>query len=293
MKHHEFELTTVSGQRLVAQSWTPAAKPWQAVGIVHGLGEHSGRYAHVAQALTDAGLVVCTYDQRGHGRSRHGASDNGLDGSGLPSFDVLRCDIDVLIASMQSQGYPKPFLMGQSMGGGLVLNLAVRRPSSLSGVIAMSPMLRTAFTPPMWKLAVARWLGRVWPRLTLGNGLNADDLSHDRTAVQQYLDDPLVHRRISAALGLSMLESGEWTLEHADQLQLPVLLMHGTGDRITSAAASQLFAERAGQRCTLELWPNLYHDLHHELERDQVLQRVIDWLRAQSQPPQSELVDTD
>lgn len=278
MKHHEFELTTISGQRLVAQSWTPAVKPWQAIGIVHGLGEHSGRYAHVAQALTDAGLYVCTYDQRGHGRSR-----NGSDGDRLPSFDVLRRDIDGLIVSMQKQGFPKPFLMGQSMGGGLVLNLAVRRPSSLSGVIAMSPMLRTAFAPPMWKLVVGRWLGRIWPGMTLGNGLNADDLSHDRTAVQQYLDDPLVHRRISAALGLSMLESGEWTLEHADQLQLPVLLMHGTGDQITSAAASQLFAERAGQHCTLELWPNLYHDLHHELERDQVLQRVIDWLRAQSE----------
>ncbi|MEI8212735.1 MAG: lysophospholipase [Planctomycetota bacterium] len=281
MQHREFELRTLDGTRLFAQSWTPVGTPLQSVAVIHGLGEHSGRYAEMAGVFASAGLQVVSFDQRGHGRT----------GGRLPSFYVLRDDIHVLLDMQRREGFQRPVLLGQSMGGGLVLSLVLQQSTGLSAAVAMSPMIRTAFPPPYWKLFVARWLGRVWPGLTLNSGINANHLSHDPEAIRAYLGDPLVHHRISAALGLTMLESGEHVLEIADRWNLPLLLMHGTDDRITSSQASQAFAKKAGTQCTLMLWEDLAHDLHHECERLGVLHFVADWILRQSEPSANRMVD--
>jgi alpha-beta hydrolase superfamily lysophospholipase len=122
-------------------------------------------------------------------------------------------------------------------------------------------------------------LNRVWPGCSLDSGVNPDFLSHDPRVARQYRQDPLVHSRVSAILGTSMLTAGKWAIDHADQLRLPTLLMHGTGDRLTSAESSRTFANRAGRRCTLQIWEGLFHELHFETEQEQVLQRIRDWMQ--------------
>jgi alpha-beta hydrolase superfamily lysophospholipase len=272
MQHQELELRTGEGTSLYAQTWTPSGPIARAVAIVHGLGEHSGRYKEMAEFFASMGLMVLAYDHRGHGRS----------GGRLPSFEVLRSDIDVALEFLRQQGFAKPTVVGQSMGGGLVLQHALRFPASIASAVAMSPMLRTAFPPPFWKLWLGRVVGNVWPSFTLGTGIDANDLSHDPEAVREYLADPWVHRKISAALGLSMIKAGEWSLEHAGDLRVPLLLMHGTADRITSHRASEAFARGAGSWCRLQLWDDLAHDLHHELQRTDVLRYIVDWILVES-----------
>lgn len=272
MQHRELELRTGDETLLYAQTWTPSGPIARAVAIVHGLGEHSGRYKEMAEFFASMGLMVLAYDHRGHGRS----------GGGLPSFDVLRNDIDVALEFLRHQGFAKPTLLGQSMGGGLVLQHALRSPESIASAVAMSPMLRTAFPPPFWKLWLGRVIGSVWPSFTLGTGIDANDLSHDPEAVRAYLADPWVHRKISAALGLSMIAAGEWSLEHAGELRVPLLLMHGSADRITSHRASEAFAQSAGNLCRLQLWDGLAHDLHHEVQRTDVLRYIVDWILVES-----------
>jgi alpha-beta hydrolase superfamily lysophospholipase len=286
MKLSEFSMEAEGLAPWFARAWMPEQTPWAMVGLVHGLGDHSGRYAGVAQALVGAGIGVVGYDQRGH----------GLTGGPLPTFEVLLSDIDRMIAAMEALNDAPKFLYGASLGGGLVLNYALHcqsqyvshsrhQKSRLQGAIASSPLLTPAFKPPAWKLMLARWLRNLWPSFTLASGIDPNDLSRDPLAVEQYRNDPQVHHRISAALGFSMLQAGQWALEHASELQCPVLLMHGTKDRITSHEASREFAAKAGANCTLKIWDGFFHDLHFEPERDQVLRFVVDWIQAQVAEP--------
>ncbi len=257
------------GRTLHTVSWNPASSARCVIGIVHGLGEHSQRYAPVAERLVAEGFSVWGYDQQGHGRT----------GGKLPSFQTLLDDVDAYVRHLKTL-HESVFLYGQSLGGGLVVHYALRKTPDLGGVVASSPLLQTTEQPPAWKLMVARTLGKLWPSMTLPTGIDAHQLSHDEAAVRRYLEDPLVHRKISAALGVSMLEAGEWSMAHASQLKTKMLLMHGSEDKITSAKSSQRFAQDAGGACAFRLWEGLFHDLHFETEKDKVLQCVCDWIRT-------------
>ena len=205
MQPSSLELRARDGAILQAQAWQPADAPQAILGIVHGLGEHSGRYAAIVESFTRAGIVVVTYDQRGHGRT----------GGRLPAFATLLDDIDPLLAEMRRRGDWPQFLFGQSLGGNLVLNYALRRQPALAGVIASSPLLTPAVPPPAWKLTLARVLSRVWPGCPLPSGVDPDGLSHDPDVVRRYREDPLVHGRVSAILGTSMLAAAAWALAAA------------------------------------------------------------------------------
>ena len=139
MRHIDTNWTSADGLPLVGRCWEPAGEPRAVVCLVHGLGEHSGRYAHVAAALNDAGYAVLACDKRGHGRS------GGKRGH-TPSYEALMTDIDLLLAQAEQRFPGKPrFLYGHSLGGNEVLNYALRRKPDLAGVVATSPGLRTAF----------------------------------------------------------------------------------------------------------------------------------------------------
>lgn len=286
MSHIEFIRTAQDGQELFYQGWMPQGEAKAVVCLVHGLGEHSGRYAYVARMLNDAGYALIGFDQRGHGKTP------GAKGV-TPPYGRMLDDISLLIdeAGKRVPGKPR-FLYGHSMGGNLVVNYAMQRQSvavgALSGIVATSPALRTASKPPAAKVTAGKVLYRLAPNVVMPNGLELAGISRDPAVVEAYKADPLVHDKMSARLGLDVLRQGEWALAHADQFPpIPLLLVHGTADRLTSAPACEEFAGAIGRAasagscgcdCTLKLWPGYYHETHNEPEKDQVLCYMIDWL---------------
>ncbi|MBN1890205.1 MAG: lysophospholipase [Thermoflexales bacterium] len=272
MHHLEFVWKTEGHGRFYAQVWQPEAEPKAVVCLVHGLGEHSGRYAHLGTFLAQAGYALLAFDLRGHGKS------DGQRGH-APSYECLLDDIAHFL-SLATERHPDcpRFLYGHSLGGTLVLSYALQRRPQLSGVIATGPLLRVASEPPAWKLALGKAMYALRPTFSMSNDLDALGLSHDPVVVRAYQDDPLVHDRITARLALDMFSAGSWALEHAAELPLSLLLMHGGADPICSVQASRDFAAAAGSRCTLKIWDELYHEIHNEPEQGQVFAYLLDWL---------------
>ena len=274
MQHFEFGWQTEDGLRLYAQGWQPETEPKGVVCLVHGLGEHSGRYRHLAAFLNQADYALLAFDLRGHGKSE------GQRGH-APGYEALLDDIAHLLAEAAERYPDRPrFLYGHSLGGNLVINYALRRRPQLAGVIATGPLLRTAFEPPAWKIPLGKIMRGLWPALSMSNEIDRQDLSRDPAVVRAYNDDPLVHDRVTARLGIDMLEAGLWALEHAAELSLPLLLMHGGADRLTSAQASREFAAQAGTRCTLKIWDGFYHEIHNEPEQGEVFEYLLEWLNG-------------
>ena len=279
MEHWEFAGSTGDGLRLFGQGWRPAGEPLGVACFVHGIGKHSGRWGHVGAALAEAGFASLAYDLRGHGRS---AGQRGH----TPSYEALLDDIARLLAEVGARfpGLPA-FLYGHSLGGNLVLNYALRRgpmAPTPAGIIATDPWLRLAFAPPAWKVALGRAVNSLWPSFTMANGLELSALSREPGVEQAYRRDPLVHDRVTARLYVGYADAGEWALAHAAKLAIPTLLMHGGADRLSSLAASRQFAAAAGASCALKVWDGLYHEIHNEPEREQVLAHLVTWLKARS-----------
>lgn len=264
---------SADGLEIFAQGWEPEDIPIKGVVcLIHGIGEHTGRFAHVAKALTDAGYVLMGADWRGHGRS---AGKRGH----VPSMEAILKDIDRVLAEANHryEGLPL-FLYGQSLGAIMVLYYSLKRKPLINGIIATSPALHTSLDEQPVKLMAARILGSVIPGMTLHSGLVPEQLSRDSVTVQAYIDDPMVHYRLSLGFGKKLLEARSWTLEHAPELELPLLLMHGKADKIAYPSGSIDFAAPIDEKCTLVLWDEAFHELHNEPERAEVFEVIITWL---------------
>ncbi len=274
MKTFESGWQNKDGTKFYVLGWEPDKKPKAVVYLVHGHGEHIGRYAHVGEAFTKAGYALVGFDARGHGKT------SGPRGH-TPSYDALLDDIADFMSQMDSR-YPNlpRFLYGHSMGGNEVINFALRRKPNLAGVIATGPWLKLAFDPPAIQVTLGRMMNNIAPGFTQKSGLETAALSHDPNVVNAYVNDPLVHEKISARLFVAMYESGLWALDHAAEFPLPLLLMHGTADRLTSEEASRQFAERVGKNVTWHAWGGLYHEIHNEPEKAEVLRVMVDWMDA-------------
>ena len=171
--------------------------------------------------------------------------------------------------------------MGIAWAGILVLNYGLRCPSDFHGVIATGPWLELSFQPPASQVRLGRLMNRISPSFAQNSHLDTRGLSHDQAVVTAYEQDPLVHEKISARLFVSLYETGLWALEHAAEFPLPLLLMHGSLDPITSPKASQEFAKRAGDKVTLKIWNDLFHEIHNEAAQAEVFQFMSDWLDKQ------------
>ncbi len=275
MKHNELELQSNDGLRLYAQEWAPDGEVTGLICLVHGLGEHSGRYAHMAEYFNSNGLGLISYDLRGHGKS---AGPRGHS----PSLEVMNDDFSLFLETARERFPNQPlFLYGHSLGGNLVLNYAIKTTPSIKAMISSAPVLRPAFEPPAWKITMGRILYRLLPTFTMSNELDRDALSKDPKVIDAYNADPLVHDRISSRLAIDMLDTGLWLLENAKLLRIPTLIVHGSGDRICSATASQEFAQKAGEICTMKLWDGLFHEIHNEPEQETVFDHTLSWINKQ------------
>jgi len=275
MQHFEFGWKTGDGLQLYAQGWQPETEPEGVVCLVHGLGEHSGRYAHLAAFLNQAGYALLAFDLRGHGKSE------GQRGH-APSYEALMEDVSHLLEEAAKRYPDRPrFLYGHSLGSAAI-NYALHRRPPLAGVIVTGPAFQPAFEPPAWKLTLGKIMYNLWPTLSMSNELDRQALSRDPDVVRAYNNDPLVHDRVTARFAMDFLQAGLWALEHAAEFPLPLLLMHGGADRITSAQASREFAAKAGERCTLKVWDGLYHEIHNEPEKEQVFGYLLEWLESRT-----------
>lgn len=272
MKTFETSWTTSDNLQLYGRGWEPETPPRALICLVHGIGEHSGRYTHVAQFLTSHGFAILTFDLRGHGKS-------GGQRGHAPTFESMMSDIDLLFQEADRRYPDAPrFLYGHSLGGLLVLNYALRRKPKLVGVISTSAGLRSALQEQKIKVGFAKLAASVAPSLSLPTDLDANGLSRDPAVVEAYKSDPLVHDQMTLAMARNTLQAIDWVFQHAAEFPVPLLMVHGTADPIVYASGSQEFAGLVRGECTLKLWDGLKHETHNEPEKEQVLAYTLAWL---------------
>lgn len=258
---------------LYTQSWSPEDDARAAIILVHGLGEHSSRYSYLAQHCTDRGFAVHALDHYGHGRS------DGQPGY-VERFSVYLDGVRALLERVQQDDPGKPlFLLGHSMGALIAAAFlpdaqAAFRACALSGLAVRTP------DEPSFVLRIVNrllsWLAPTAPLI----GLDPAGVSRDPEVVRAYVSDPLVHHgKLSARLLHEMLAAMKTTLAHASGITLPLLVLHGEQDRLTCPSGSRDFCERvASTDKTLKIYPNLYHEIFNEPEKDAVLTDLSDWL---------------
>ncbi|MBI1289386.1 MAG: alpha/beta fold hydrolase [Flavobacteriales bacterium] len=275
MIHNEYTWKSKTGITVYGQSWL-VENPKAVVGIVHGMGEHSGRYNYMVDALNAANISVVSYDQIGHGKTQ---SKRGH----VANYNILLGCANELVAKMIELVPAKPvFLFGHSMGGNVVLNYLLQRKPRINGAIVSAPWLKLAFDPPAIQVKLGRLVSNILPGLLQSTKLDVTAISRDPKEVKRYSDDPLVHDKISTAFFVGVHDSGEWALEHASELETPLLLYHGTGDQLTSHDASKQFAEKAGSNVTFRSLEGYYHESHNEAEADrqEVFKMIINWINS-------------
>ncbi len=272
MRHQTFTFNFHKTE-FFGQYWQPETVKAVAV-IIHGMGEHSGRYQHVAKKLTENDFGVIAFDHFGHGKTIGKRGHN-------PGFEFVLESVTKLIDKATAVFGDKPlFLYGHSMGGNTVINYTLRKKHTLTGVIATSPFLRLAFQPPSWKLFLGKLMQKIAPSTTLSNGINPNDISRDPLEIQKYIDDPLVHDKISPNFSLSFIDSGTWAIHNASSLKTPMLVLHGTDDKIIDYKGSETFANNT-TKATLKLYKGAYHELQNDLCKEEMLQDVVNWLHTQ------------
>lgn len=241
--------------------------------IVHGFGEHSGRYCALTDHLISRSYSVTGYDHRGHGLS------DGLPGH-VESFTEYEGDLDKIIASVRAQSEsPTIYLIGHSMGGLIVLRYLARKNIAVAGAIISAPLIDVAVAVPAYKLMIARVSARMSPRMRLDNEINPSALSRDPEVGRAYAADPLVNRKVSARWFAEATRAMEEVKEMAPQVSSPLLIMHGSKDRIASVDATRKLFERIGSSDKeLEIYEGFYHELFNEPEKLDVYERVTGWL---------------
>lgn len=257
---------------LILHEWQPEKTVKAVILLVHGLGEHAGRYGgDFADFYTDSGFVILAPDLPGHGKTPgprgHIADTNQF-------LDYL----DALIAKLRAAFPGKPlFLYGHSLGGGIVLWHTLARQPQVNGVIVTSPVIGTRIPVPAFKVWLASVMNSLFPAFSMDNGLDAQQLSRDKNIVRAYINDPLVHRLVSARLGKLILEFAAIIPSQAHKNQANILLMVGSEEGIVDKNAIQTFSNIT-PRVEYKEWPGLYHEIHNEPEKETVFIFTIAWM---------------
>jgi alpha-beta hydrolase superfamily lysophospholipase len=262
------------GDEIYFQKWI-SPKQKEIVVISHGIGEHSGRYMNIINKMHDNNISFYAMDHRGHGKSGGG---RGHVDFFMDYIHDLKFFINLIREDNSGQ---KIILLGHSLGGLIALKYALKYSDDLVGLILSSPALILAAEIPLWKEKLGLILSKYFPSFTLSNGLNADDLSHDMDVVKLYKEDPLVHDRISARLFTEMTAVAQECLIRAYELRLPLLIFHGSADKIVNIIGSEKIYENASSsQKEYYSFKNLYHETMNEIEpeKEKVLETVSRWI---------------
>lgn len=272
MKTESGKFTGAGGMEIFWQCW-PTENPRAVCLIAHGLGEHLGRYEHVAAALGERGIGAFALDHAGHGRS------GGKRGHVL-SFNWYLADLDALRKKAEEKFPPLPcFLLGHSLGGLIAARYAEKRGNGLSGLILSSAALRVEVDAPALKLAAGRFFSKVLPGLSMSNGLNPDFLSHDPQVVAAYVSDPLVHNRVSARWFTEFTAAIESAQAEAGRITFPVLVMQSGEDKLVAPQGAKEFFDRLTVADkTLQIWDGFYHEMFNEVEKEKPISFLLSWI---------------
>ncbi|MCV7278750.1 lysophospholipase [Mycolicibacterium flavescens] len=265
----------VGGVRIVYDVWTPEGDPRGVVVLCHGYAEHARRYDHVAQRFGAAGLITYALDLRGHGRSG---------GKRVYLRDITEYTADfhhlVGIAAAEHPDLPR-IVVGHSMGGGVVFTYGVEHPDDYAAMVLSGPAVyaQEAVSPVM--IAVAKILGSIAPGLPVEQ-LPTEAVSRDPEVVSAYLADPMVHHgKLPAGIAKALIRVGQTMPQRAAALTAPLLVVHGEQDKLIPVTGSRRLLECVGSTDVhLKVYPELYHEVFNEPERDLVLDDVTAWIEA-------------
>lgn len=273
MEHPEGSFRGQGGMSLYYQAWVPTAGPSRAVLVnLHGLGDHSGLYPNLASYFPSRRIALYAFDMRGNGRSPGQRAY-------VKEWDELLGDLDAFVHLVQEQEGTKPlFILGNSLGGLVVLEFALLHPRRLSGVIAAAPPLGKLGVPPVL-MALGRGLSRVFPRFSIRTGMDLSGLARDPAVVETVLADPLFHRWGTARLSTEVTAAIARVQQQAEDLSVPVLILHGSEDRMVPPEGSRSFMAKVRHPDReLREYRGAYHALFADLNHQEVLRDLEQWI---------------
>lgn len=274
MRHSESTFTSsLDGLSIYRQSWLPDGEARAVILLFHGLGEHSGRYAHVAEVLTAAGYAVHALDHRGHGRSEGTRTF-------VKRYDEFQADISQFRDMVESEHPALPVVvLGHSMGGNLAMGHVLDHQAGVKALVLSGPALQLGDSLPKWQVGILLFIARIAPKLR-PQGLDSSTISRDAKVVEAYRSDPLVYTgKISAGLGAALIRAMRSFPPRYASLRLPMLLLHGTHDLLADIGGTRELERMAvNAQVTSHYYEGLYHEVFNEPEQAQVLADLTTWL---------------
>jgi acylglycerol lipase len=265
-------ISSADGTRLAFRAW-PNPTATVTFAVVHGLGEHSGRYERFAQGMATHQMATYAVDLRGHGRS---AGRRGH----VESWSQWIDDAAAFVSHVESQVQGELIPLGHSFGG--VVMLSTVRSGKLKRArrfVLSSPALKLKAAVPKWKTTAAGILSSIVPSLAMDNEVDPGTVSRIPEVVDAYRSDPMVHSKISARLYAEWTQAAADNLAHADEIKLPFLVLAGADDRLIDSAGSQELHAKTAGKSELRLLPGRYHEPFNDLGSDEVFSTIAEWVR--------------
>lgn len=273
MRHTESTFTSSDGLTIYRQAWLPDGDVRAVVLLFHGLGEHSGRYAHVAEALVQAGYAVHALDHRGHGKSEGRRVY-------VKRYDEFQRDLVQFLELVVAQHPRLPVVvMGHSMGGNLAVGHVLDHQEGVRALVLSGPALKLGDSLPKWQVGMLLLIARVAPKLR-PQALEAAAISRDPEVVRAYLADPLVFTgKVTAGLGAALIRAMRSFPARYPSLRLPILLLHGTHDQLADVGGTKELERLAvNAQVTAHYYDGLYHEVFNEPEQGTVIADLVGWL---------------
>ena len=262
---------SADGTKLAYRAWP---KPGSlALAVVHGLGEHAGRYERLAKGMSQHGMGTYALDLRGHGKSP-GARGH------VDSWSQWTDDVAAFVSHIESVAGVEVVPVGHSFGGVALLStvLARKLPKTRRFVVS-SPALKLKMAVAGWKLTFGPIASKIFPRLALANEVDPKTVSRIPEVVEAYRNDPLVHNKISTRLGAEWQEATRDILSRAGEIKTPFLILAGTADALIDPAGSRELHEQAKSTSELRMLEGRFHEPFNDIGSDEVFRLIADWLK--------------